>query len=275
MTEALALARPHNLTNEQVELLKRTIAQGTTNDELALFVGTANRLGLDPFARQIHAIKRRQYDKASGGYVEKMTIQVGVDGFRAVADRSGADGQEGPFWCGSDGKWTDVWLGTEPPSAARVVVFKKGSTRGYTGIATYRSYVQTDRDGKPNRQWTQMADVMLAKCAECLALRKAHPSQLSGVYAPEEMDQSENDNRRSREEVRTDRVLAEQATDAAYGMDDERAQMIIDAVDAAGSATELNELVDQLAKLPEKWKAKAKQHWRARMNAFAQPAAAS
>ncbi|MGL4444383.1 MAG: recombinase RecT, partial [Alsobacter sp.] len=60
----------------------------------------------------------------------------------------------------------------------------------YTGIATYRSYVQTKKDGQPNQMWARFADTMTAKCAEALALRKGFP-ELSGVFTPEEMDQAD------------------------------------------------------------------------------------
>lgn len=184
------------MTRDQIDLLKRTIAQGTTDDEFALFMTTSQRLGLDPFAKQIYAVKRPAYDKTLQRYVDKMAIQVGIDGFRAVADRTGEnDGQEGPFWCGEDGVWKDAWLSKAAPAAAMVRVHRKGCSRPFTGIATYRSYAQTSKEGKPVRQWEQMADVMLAKCAEALALRKAFPAHLSGVYAPEEMAQAENETR--------------------------------------------------------------------------------
>ncbi len=171
------------MQREQLELLKRTLAKGTTDDEFALFMSTAQRLGLDPFAKQIFAVKR--WDSKEGR--EVMAIQVSIDGHRVGAARSNElDGQEGPYWCGDDGVWRDVWLKDDAPRASKVLVYRKGSSRPYTGVASYASYVQTKKDGTPNSMWSRGPDFMLAKCAEALALRKAFPVELGGVHAPEE-----------------------------------------------------------------------------------------
>lgn len=59
-------------------------------------------------------------------------------------------------------------------------------------VARYDAFVQKTKDGSPNQMWAKMGDLMLAKCAEMQALRKAFPAELSGVYGVEEMGQANN-----------------------------------------------------------------------------------
>lgn len=193
MPNELTHVQEFSLSPEQIDLIKRTIAKGATNDELALFIGQCKRTRLDPFSRQIYCIERRFFDKRTNSWQSKMEIQVSIDGFRVVASRTGEyEGQTPPQWCGPDGAWKDVWLEKAPPVAARIGVWRKGFKEPCYGVARFEAYAQY-KDQKPTHMWEKMADVMIAKCAEALALRKAFPNELSGLYTGDEMGQVSNE----------------------------------------------------------------------------------
>jgi hypothetical protein len=95
-----------------------------------------------------------------------MTIQAGIDGLRAIAERTGQlDGSE-TFWCGEDGQWQDVWLAAKPPAAAKTIIHRKGSNHAFTGVARFADY------NAGQGLWSKMPAAMIAKCAEALALER-------------------------------------------------------------------------------------------------------
>jgi phage recombination protein Bet len=181
---------------EQVQLIKDTVARdaGLSNAELALFGYVAGQYGLDPLRRQMYAVRYEGKDKP-------VTFQVAIDGFRALAKRSGKmRGYTPTQWCGQDGEWVDVWTRDDlPPWAARVGVRHADYGEPVYGTAIYTEYVATrwatdneqDQGAPPrvpNSQWTMRPAHMLAKCAEALAIRQAFPEDVGGLYTDDEME---------------------------------------------------------------------------------------
>jgi phage recombination protein Bet len=153
---------------------------------VAAFLQQCARTGLDPIARQIYCIER----------AGKWQIQISIDGARLVAQRTGQyRGQTPAMWTGDGVTWVEVWLSKEPPAAARVGVYREGFAEPLYAVARWDSYAVYTTDFRTKAQklaamWAKMPDVMLSKVAEMLALRKAFPQDLSGLYSTEEMEQA-------------------------------------------------------------------------------------
>lgn len=174
VTRALAPREAYQHSREEIEALKDTIKatnRTMTDAQFVVFMAAARRLGLDPLARQIVPVFQG----------ERMTVQTTIDGFRLIAERTRKyRGQIGPFWCGPDGEWKDVWLADGAPTAAKVGVRRSDFDEIMWGVARTKSYAK-------GGNWVSMPDVMIAKVAESLALRKAFPAELSGAYTAEEI----------------------------------------------------------------------------------------
>lgn len=173
MTEALTTTQ-HGavaLTSEETDTLRKTVCKDLDDNELRLFVAFCVQRKLHPLAKHVYPFK-------SGG---RLSFITSIDAMRTIAHRSGQyDGSEGPFWCGKDGKWTDVWLSSERPLAAKFIDYRKDCSHPFVGIILASEY-QGQAVAKA------MPTHMLAKAAEAIAHRKAFPEDLGGMYEKDEM----------------------------------------------------------------------------------------
>ena len=153
-----------DFTREQIDTIKQTVAKGASDAQLALFLQVCKSRSLDPFTKQV--------------YFTPQGIIVSIDGFRAIAERTG---------CYAPGPTRYEYDDSKGLVAAHVTVRKlvAGTWFDLEESARYEEY----RGSSPI--WKSKPHVMLAKCAESRALRRAFSSDLSGLYSPEEMDQRE------------------------------------------------------------------------------------
>lgn len=170
-------------TPGQIEVIRDQVCKPRNRDasdeELALFLARCQRTGLDPLAGQIVAVFRN--DKNAGD--EKMSMQVTVEGQRALAGGTGEYVGSDREWCASDGQWRDVWLDPEnPPAAARVTVRRQ---RGDQLIQQRAVVAWHEADGHtskyPSPFWKSQPAHMLAKTAEARALKIAFPGEIASA----------------------------------------------------------------------------------------------
>jgi phage recombination protein Bet len=165
---------PPVVTRDQLDLIKRTVAVGATDAELQLFLFDCQRRGVHPLDRLIHFTKR------AGRY----TPITSIDFLRGRAHDTGE-------MAGSD----DVQFDKDARTAT-VTVYRltRGTRYAYAATARYNEYVpDPGPNGRGDVMWKRMPHVMLGKCAEALALRKAFPQQLGGLYVKEELEQARPD----------------------------------------------------------------------------------
>lgn len=175
-----AVAPVLEFTPVQQQMIRDTYANGADQKEFEVLMEVAKLRRLNPMLKQIHFVKR--WNKELGRHT--WSAQVSVDGLRAIAERTGKyDGQDEPEF----GPMADGF-----PEWARVKVYRKDWSRPAVGTAYWSEYVQRGKDNAPTRFWREMPRVMLAKCAEAIAMRKAFPEDMGGLYVDEEMQQTEN-----------------------------------------------------------------------------------
>lgn len=175
-----------DFTATQRQLIRDTFANGASDAEFEVLLEVARARRLNPLLRQIHFVQRWDSEK----HRMVWSTQVSIDGLRAIAERTGLyQGQDEP-------EFVDNPDGTI--KLCKVRVWRRDWPRPAVGVAYWNEYVQTIRDkqtgkSRPTAMWARMPHVMLAKCSEALALRKAFPEDMAGLYTVDEMAQAQRD----------------------------------------------------------------------------------
>ncbi len=192
-----------DLNPKDLALIKRTVAADCNDDEFTLFISYCRSLQLDPRRKQIYALVYNK-DKPDK---RKMSIIVGIDGFRSIAARtSNYRPDDEPTQFAYDDAAKSQTNPTGLVSATlKVWQYSHGQWFKVSGTARWDEFAPVEDEWawddasnkrkptgkkKPGGKWADMPTIMLAKCAEAQALRKAWPDHFANVYSPEEMDQA-------------------------------------------------------------------------------------
>jgi phage recombination protein Bet len=171
MSDTALVAPAPSITSDQLALIKRTVAKDATAEELDLFFYDCMRHGVHPLDKLIHFTKRK------GKYTPITSIDLMRSRAAETGEMAGSDDPE--FGHDDEDKWS------------KVTVYRLTQAQRFPYSATARWSEYYPGEGDIGFMWRKMPHTMLGKCAEALALRKAFPKQLSGLYAREEMAQAD------------------------------------------------------------------------------------
>lgn len=176
---------------DKLALIRRTVAKDCNDDEFRLFIHMCNAVRLDPLRRQAHAFVFSKKDEEK----RQLTVVTSIGGYRSIADRTGnyRPDTEAPRYtmCAEDEK-----TNPEGIESCDVTVFKfsHGEWWPVVGQAFWKEYVPLYNGmlDRAKQGWIKMPRIMIAKCAEANALRKAWPDDFANVHAEEETHREES-----------------------------------------------------------------------------------
>ncbi|EQD47626.1 phage recombination protein Bet [mine drainage metagenome] len=165
-------AKVVTLNDEQITVLRAAgrFPADAKPLEIQFGLALASRYNLDVWSGQVKFIRFR-----SG---ESLTPYLGIEAFRALAERSGVyDGREITVVRDDSGK----------PVSATCSVYRRDRSRPIVEEVDFKEACRYTSKGTPTYAWETMPVTMLRKAAEERALRAAFPMQLSGLYGDAEV----------------------------------------------------------------------------------------
>lgn len=185
---------------KQLDLIRRTVAKDCNPPEFDQFIHICRAVRLDPLRRQIYAFVFHKDDAKK----RQMTVVTSIGGYRAIADRT-ANYRPGPTEIVLDADLVDPATNPKGISHAVATVYKHAHGEWHpvtetaywdefaplkeiweNGERTGRIVIDPKKDG-----WKRMPRVMIEKCAEAKALRRAWPDDFAGLALEEEIDKAQ------------------------------------------------------------------------------------
>ncbi len=177
-------------STEVLQTIKNTVGRGSSDSEFLLFIQQCKATGLNPFKREVWLIPGKE--KQNGDRTPAQ-IMTGINGFYAIANAhplfDGIELEYGPeIVVELKAQKAPTKTSVVAPEWVEAKVFRKDRSRPQSARAYWREYSKdlVSYYGHPTI-WAQIPSVMLSKCAESMALRKAFPQELNGLYTQEEM----------------------------------------------------------------------------------------
>lgn len=173
-------------TQDQIELMKKTVAKGATNDELQMFIYLAERYNLDPFQKEIWFIK---YDGKSP------TIMTSRDGYLKIAQESddfigliSFVVKEGDTFSIDAANYTvNHQFGTK--RGPIVGAWAKCERRNRTPVVCFVDFSEYNQNSP---MWRKYPSAMIQKVAEVFVLKRQFG--INGLVTKEELDTGELEN---------------------------------------------------------------------------------
>lgn len=180
------VGEPMKTFEKKKKLIREKCCLGASDIDFELFMHVVEKTDLDPLMNQIYAVGRNV--NIGGSWKKVFTPQTSIDGLRILAEKTGKY---------APGKPPEYFYTDDRELLYCISTVKKQTSDGVwhevSSQAYWDEYVQKDKNGNSTAFWKRFSHLMLAKCAEALALRKAFPAELSGLYTQEEMSQADKD----------------------------------------------------------------------------------
>ena len=194
------------LRDNQLALIRKTVAKDCDAAEFDWAMEICRATKLDPLRRQIYFFV---YNK-DNPKKRQMVPVVAIGGYRAIAARTGnyrpgktithldstlIDPETNPMgishataivWQFSHGDWHEIEASAYWAEFAPIIDKWRDDPESGQRVKTGKRFLDPKKDG-----WHRMPRVMIEKCAEAMALRKAWPDDFAGLYVEGETDRVE------------------------------------------------------------------------------------